>query len=114
MLKTAYEALGSVEDIKQILLKTAQTIHAEDLQTCHAIGVNGLEVLPTTPDHLNILTHCNAGALATAGYGTALGVIRSAWAKGRLARVWADETRPRLQGQGSPLGNACKKAYPLL
>jgi len=47
---------------------------------------------------LNILTHCNAGALATAGYGTALGVIRSAWRDGRLAKVYADETRPRLQG----------------
>jgi methylthioribose-1-phosphate isomerase len=47
---------------------------------------------------LCILTHCNAGALATAGYGTALGVVRSAWREGRLARVYADETRPRLQG----------------
>jgi methylthioribose-1-phosphate isomerase len=47
---------------------------------------------------LNILTHCNAGALATAGYGTALGVVRAAWSANRLARVYADETRPRLQG----------------
>jgi methylthioribose-1-phosphate isomerase len=98
MLKTAYEAIGSVEEIKQILLTTAKTINVEDLQTCQAIGDRGLEVLPTSPDKLNILTHCNAGALATAGYGTALGVVRSALAQGRLARLWADETRPRLQG----------------
>ncbi|MBE9189531.1 S-methyl-5-thioribose-1-phosphate isomerase [Gloeocapsopsis crepidinum LEGE 06123] len=98
MLKTAYEMLGSVEQIKQALLHTAQTINAEDLQTCQAIGDRGLEVLPSTPEKLNILTHCNAGALATAGYGTALGIIRCAWAKERLARVYADETRPRLQG----------------
>lgn len=98
MLKTASETLGSVEHLKQVLLKTAQIINAEDLQTCRAIGDRGLEALPSTPNKLSILTHCNAGALATAGYGTALGVVRSAWANGRLARVYVDETRPRLQG----------------
>lgn len=98
MLRTAYETIGSVEQLKQILLNTAQTINAEDLQTCQAIGDHGLEVLPTNPDKLSILTHCNAGALATAGYGTALGVVRSAWREQRLGRVYADETRPRLQG----------------
>ncbi|MBW4633844.1 MAG: S-methyl-5-thioribose-1-phosphate isomerase [Iphinoe sp. HA4291-MV1] len=98
MLKTAYETLGTVEDIKQTLLNTAQDINAEDLQTCYAIGDNALTLLPETPEKLTILTHCNAGALATAGYGTALGVVRSAFREGRLARVFADETRPRLQG----------------
>ncbi len=98
MIKTAYETLGTVAEIKQTLLQTAQTINSEDLQTCQAIGDNGLAVLPTTPEQLTILTHCNAGALATAGYGTALGVVRSAFREGRLARVFADETRPRLQG----------------
>ena len=98
MLKTAYETLGSVEQLKTVLLKTAQTINAEDLQTCQAIGDHGLEVLPATPEQLSILTHCNAGALATAGYGTALGVVRSAWREGRLVKVYACETRPRLQG----------------
>lgn len=98
LLKTAYESLGTVEQLKTALLKTAQTINAEDLQTCQAIGDRGLEVLPTAPQQLNILTHCNAGALATAGYGTALGVVRSAWREKRLARLYADETRPRLQG----------------
>jgi len=98
MLKTAYETLGSVEQIQASLLTTAQAIQVEDLQTCQAIGDRGLEVLPSTPHQLCILTHCNTGALATAGYGTALGVVRSAWRDGRLARVYADETRPRLQG----------------
>ncbi len=98
MLRTAYEETGSVQDIQATLLQTAQAIQQEDLQTCQAIGDRGIEVLPSTPEKLRILTHCNAGALATAGYGTALGVIRSAWRDGRLERVYADETRPRLQG----------------
>ena len=98
MLKTAYEAIGTIEQIREILLTTAQAIQVEDLATCQAIGDRGLEAMPTTPHQLCILTHCNTGALATAGYGTALGVVRSAWRDGRLARVFADETRPRLQG----------------
>lgn len=98
MLRTAYEETGSVQEIQAVLLKTAQAIQQEDLQTCQAIGDRGVEVLPSSPEKLRILTHCNAGALATAGYGTALGVIRSAWRDGRLERVYADETRPRLQG----------------
>ena len=98
MLRTAYEETGTVENIKQVLLKTAQDIQKEDLATCQAIGDHGLGALPNTPEKLRILTHCNAGALATAGYGTALGVIRSAWRENRLAQVYADETRPRLQG----------------
>ncbi|BAY36105.1 methylthioribose-1-phosphate isomerase [Nostoc sp. NIES-2111] len=98
MLKTAHESLGTVAQIKENLLQTAQAIQAEDLQTCQAIGDNGLAVLPKTPNKLTLLTHCNAGALATAGYGTALGVVRSAWREGRLERLFADETRPRLQG----------------
>jgi methylthioribose-1-phosphate isomerase len=98
MLKTAYESVSTVEEIKATLLETAQTIQLEDLETCQAIGDNGLSVLPTEPNQLTILTHCNTGSLATAGYGTALGVIRSAWRENRLARVYADETRPRLQG----------------
>lgn len=98
MLKTAYETIGTVEEIKATLLETAQAIQQEDLATCKAIGDRGLLVLPTTPEKLSILTHCNAGSLATAGYGTALGVIRSAKEANRLQRVYADETRPRLQG----------------
>ena len=98
MLKTAYGSGDNVATIKQQLLMTAQAIQEQDLYTCQQIGDRGLEVLPSSPEKLTILTHCNAGALATAGYGTALGVIRSAWTAGRLERVYADETRPRLQG----------------
>lgn len=98
MLKTAYETIGTIEEIQATLLATAQAIQVEDLETCQAIGDAGIAAMPATPEKLCILTHCNTGALATAGYGTALGVVRSAWRDGRLARVYADETRPRLQG----------------
>lgn len=98
ILKTAYETTGTVEKIRAAILLCAQQIQAEDLQTCQAIGDYGLFALPAKPAQLRLLTHCNAGALATAGYGTALGVIRSAWREKRLARVYVDETRPRLQG----------------
>ncbi len=73
----------------------AQRLHDQDLSTCLAIGEAGLELLP---ERSRVLTHCNAGGLATAGYGTALGVIRSAARRGRVARVLASETRPYLQG----------------
>ncbi len=98
MEKTARAATGTTAEISQQLLVAAQKINAEDIETCQAIGAHGLAALPTSPDKLCLLTHCNAGALATAGYGTALGVVRSAWTEGRLARLYADETRPRLQG----------------
>ncbi|MBE9177313.1 S-methyl-5-thioribose-1-phosphate isomerase [Oculatella sp. LEGE 06141] len=98
MLKTARQTIGPIDHLKQELLKTAQSINADDLHTCQAIGDHGLAVLPQEPQQLRLLTHCNAGALATAGYGTALGVVRSAWRQGRLLKVYADETRPRLQG----------------
>ncbi|BCX12340.1 MAG: methylthioribose-1-phosphate isomerase [Thermosynechococcus sp.] len=98
MLGAAQQPTATLEELQQHLLETAQTIAREDVQTCQAIGENGLKVLPQTPEKLRLLTHCNAGALATAGYGTALGVVRAAWAAGRLERLYADETRPRLQG----------------
>ncbi|MCS6813344.1 MAG: S-methyl-5-thioribose-1-phosphate isomerase [Cyanobacteria bacterium] len=84
--------------IQTALFQAADKLCADDLQTCLAIGEQGLAVLPKEPERLRLLTHCNAGALATAGYGTALGVVRSAWNAGRLERLYADETRPRLQG----------------
>ena len=98
MEQTARSTTGTVPEVVQKLLVAAQKINAEDIETCQAIGKHGLAALPSSPDKLCLLTHCNAGALATAGYGTALGVVRSAWTEGRLARVYADETRPRLQG----------------
>jgi methylthioribose-1-phosphate isomerase len=87
-------AAGAVA-ARQRLLAWAQRLHAEDIAANRRIGDHGARLL--APD-CRVLTHCNAGALATAGYGTALGVIQSAWAGGRLAMVWVDETRPLLQG----------------
>jgi methylthioribose-1-phosphate isomerase len=81
--------------IKQALIDEALAIYAEDIATNRAMGANGAPLLPQAG---GVLTHCNAGALATAGYGTALGVIRAAVESGKKIRVFADETRPFLQG----------------
>jgi methylthioribose-1-phosphate isomerase len=86
---------STIPDIQQRLQKEALAILEEDLQVNRAIGRFGSAVI-RDGDH--ILTHCNAGALATAGYGTALGVVRAAWEQGKRIRVYADETRPVLQG----------------
>lgn len=85
----------SVDELKTRLDGEAQKIHDEDFESCRAMGRFGAEVVP---ENARILTHCNAGALATAGYGTALGVIRAAAEQGKVKRVYADETRPFLQG----------------
>ncbi len=82
-------------EIYEILLDEAKNIEKEDLETNKAIARYGNEIVP---EGATILTHCNAGALATTGYGTALGVIREAHYMGKNIRVFADETRPRLQG----------------
>ncbi len=95
MRKVAQTQRGDVAEIKRRLLEEAERIHAEDLELCRSIGRHGAELVP---DGATILTHCNAGALATAGWGTALGVIRSAVEAGKKVRVLADETRPFLQG----------------
>ena len=73
----------------------AQAILDEDVAANRALGAHGAALVP---DGARILTHCNAGALATAGYGTALGVVRAAHARGKVALVWVDETRPVMQG----------------
>jgi methylthioribose-1-phosphate isomerase len=85
----------SVEQLKARLRAEADRIHDEDVAGCRAIGAHGAALVP---QEARILTHCNAGALATAGYGTALGVVRGAVAAGKTVRVLADETRPFLQG----------------
>ncbi len=77
------------------LLEEAKKIHEEDVRANERMGEYGADLVP---DNAGILTHCNAGALATGGFGTALGVIRSAVLKGKKVRVYADETRPVLQG----------------
>jgi methylthioribose-1-phosphate isomerase len=81
--------------IKAALLKESQAILEEDIALCKAMGRHGAELIQGGQ---TVLTHCNAGALATAGYGTALGVIRAAWEQGKQIQVIADETRPVLQG----------------
>jgi methylthioribose-1-phosphate isomerase len=91
----AASAGESVDQIKDRLDREAQAIHDEDVASCRAMGAFGADVVPTDA---TILTHCNAGALATAGYGTALGVIRGAVEQGKRVTVLADETRPFLQG----------------
>ena len=84
-----------LRDVRERLIAEAQQIRLEDIAINQAIGRNGA---PLVPDGKTVLTHCNAGALATAGYGTALGVIRAAISAGKKIDVFADETRPFLQG----------------
>ena len=85
----------SREAICQRMVEEAQVVREEDIAICRAIGRNGVDLVPSGK---TVLTHCNAGALATAGYGTALGVIRAAVEAGKKIDVFADETRPFLQG----------------
>jgi methylthioribose-1-phosphate isomerase len=91
----AAQAGESVVSIAATLEAEAHRVHDEDVASCRAMGVHGAALVP---DDARILTHCNAGALATAGYGTALGVIRAAAEQGKRVAVFADETRPFLQG----------------
>lgn len=84
-----------VSAIKQALIIESQAILEEDISLCKTMGRHGAELIG---DGQTVLTHCNAGSLATAGYGTALGVIRAAWEQGKKIKVIADETRPVLQG----------------
>jgi len=83
------------EEICRRMVEEARIVREEDIAICRAIGRNGVELVPAGK---TVLTHCNAGALATAGYGTALGVIRAAVEAGKGIDVFADETRPFLQG----------------
>lgn len=95
LAKLAPLAVGtSAADLAGLLLAEARAIHDEDSRLCAAIGRHGAAILPVG----NILTHCNTGALATGGIGTALGVITTAWDSGRRFEVYADETRPLFQG----------------
>src|SRR5919107_6078806 len=91
----AAQAGESPDEISARLLREAQAIHDEDVANCRLMGGHGAAIVP---DNARVLTHCNAGALATAGYGSALGVIRAAVEQGKRIAVFADETRPFLQG----------------
>ncbi len=83
------------EAVTAALLAWARELHAEDVRINRRIGEHGAALFAQGS---RVLTHCNTGALATAGYGTALGVIQSAWRDGKVEQVWVDETRPLLQG----------------
>jgi methylthioribose-1-phosphate isomerase len=87
-------ALDQCRDAPDVL-ETARRLHREQHEADHRLAELGAELFG---ERSRALTHCNAGALATGGYGTACGVLRAAWARGRLAEVWVDETRPLLQG----------------
>ena len=94
-LASGVQAGEGVVELVARLRHEADRIHDDDLESCRAIGRHGATLVP---DDAHILTHCNAGALATAGYGTALGVVRGAVDAGKRVAVYADETRPFLQG----------------
>jgi len=96
-MKKLYASLRGrpVAEIQGALVSEGVRVREEDIAICRAIGRNGA---PLVPDHKTVLTHCNAGALATAGYGTALGVVRAAVESGKTIDVFSDETRPLLQG----------------
>jgi methylthioribose-1-phosphate isomerase len=96
MRNTMSKNLSSpLHDVKKAMLRKAQAIMQDDIDRCRKMGEYGQELLPFRS---TVLTHCNAGALATGGHGTALGLVRSAIEKGKKIRVYADETRPLLQG----------------
>jgi methylthioribose-1-phosphate isomerase len=93
--KFEYLRMRPLAQIRQALIEEAQRMHAEDIAANQAMGRHGATLMPQSG---GVLTHCNAGALATCGYGTALGVIRAAVEQGKKIHVYADETRPFLQG----------------
>jgi methylthioribose-1-phosphate isomerase len=86
---------ASMAEVKRKILAEAHAMFEEDIEACKTMGTHGAALLP---DEGGVLTHCNAGALATCGYGTALGMIRAAVESGKKIHVYADETRPFLQG----------------
>src|SRR5271154_672242 len=94
VLRASLNGVGREEVVRR-MIEEAKNIRLDDIAICRAIGRHGA---PLVPDHKTVLTHCNAGALATAGFGTALGVIRAAIRAGKQIDVFADETRPFLQG----------------
>ncbi|MDX6538319.1 MAG: methylthioribose-phosphate isomerase [Gaiellales bacterium] len=91
----AIAAAVSAGELRAALIALARRIHEDEVARCRAMGRHGAELLPTGA---RVLTHCNAGALATGGYGSALGVVRAAHARDPGVHVWVDETRPLLQG----------------
>ncbi len=112
---TAYNLFWALDRMKQALIsdkdieEEARKIEKEDYEANKKMGEFGAELIP---DGANILTHCNTGALATAGWGTALGVVRSAYRSGKKIHVWVDETRPYLQGSRLTAWELLKEGIP--
>lgn len=94
-IKKIFDSNKLNENIYHLMIEKAKQIHNEDIEKCNLIAENGLQIFPKK---LNVLTHCNTGKLATGGDGTAINVIRYAFEKGFVNNVYADETRPLLQG----------------
>ncbi len=111
-MKKLYESIEdkSLAEIKQLMKEEALNIYEEDLKINESIGSNGSHFIRCGD---TILTHCNAGALATAGFGTALGVVRAAWQQGKKIKVFADETRPYLQGARLTTWELMKEGIPV-
>jgi methylthioribose-1-phosphate isomerase len=95
LAQTRLAATAQLTDVAASLDTLASQIHADDIAACQSIGRNGAALFSS---RVSVLTHCNTGDLATGGYGTALGIVRSLWHDGKLERVYVDETRPLLQG----------------
>ncbi len=94
-LLSASSTAQTTEEVISDLAREAKRVHLEDIDSNHRLGSHGAKLIPWGS---SVLTHCNTGTLATGGYGTALGIIRTAWAENRLEHVYATETRPLLQG----------------
>ena len=101
---------ASIDEIRKQLVGEALDIHREDVESNHRMGSFGADLIP---DNATVLTHCNAGSLATAGFGTALGVIYAAVEAGKKVRVYADETRPFLQGARLTAWELAKENIPV-
>jgi methylthioribose-1-phosphate isomerase len=110
-MRDRYEQLASssIEKIKRVLIEEAQQMYLADIAACETMGRNGAVLMPSSG---GVLTHCNAGALATCGYGTALGVVRAAVEAGKKIHVFADETRPFLQGSRLTAWELAKDGIP--
>jgi methylthioribose-1-phosphate isomerase len=111
-MKRVFDSLTNlpVSQIKQALITEAMRMYVEDIAANEAMGKHGAALMPATG---GVLTHCNAGALATCGYGTALGVIRAAVESGKKINVFADETRPFLQGSRLTAWELMKDGIPV-
>ena len=110
MRRAALASRGeSLDVVRSRLVAEAQAILDEDVAANRAMGDHGARLVP---QGARILTHCNAGALATAGYGTALGVVRAAHARGKIALVWVDETRPVMQGSRLTAWECAREGIP--